>query len=45
MLMKIHEYQAKKILRQYQVAVPSGNVATTANQAEHTWLPNWEERS
>ena len=35
MLMKIHEYQAKKILRQYQVAVPSGNVATTANQAEH----------
>ena len=33
--MKIHEYQAKKILRQYQVAVPSGNVATTANQAEH----------
>ena len=35
MLMKIHEYQAKKILRQYQIAVPSGNVATTANQAEH----------
>lgn len=32
--MKIHEYQAKKILRQYQVAVPSGSVATTANQAE-----------
>lgn len=35
MPMKIHEYQAKKILRQYQVAVPSGSVATTANQAEH----------
>ena len=35
MLMKVHEYQAKKILRQYQIAVPSGNVATTANQAEH----------
>ena len=35
MLMKIHEYQAKKFLRQYQVAVPSGSVATTANQAEH----------
>ena len=35
MLMKVHEYQAKKILRQYQVAVPSGSVATTANQAEH----------
>ena len=33
--MKVHEYQAKKILRQYQIAVPSGNVATTANQAEH----------
>lgn len=32
--MKIHEYQAKKILRQYQVAVPSGTVVTTANQAE-----------
>lgn len=32
--MKIHEYQAKKILRQYQVAVPSGSVATTADQAE-----------
>ena len=34
MLMKIHEYQAKKILRQYQVAVPSSQVATTADQAE-----------
>ena len=34
MLMKIHEYQAKKILRQYRVAVPSGTIATTANQAE-----------
>lgn len=32
--MKIHEYQAKKILRQYQVAVPSGTMVTTANQAE-----------
>ncbi|MXW79045.1 MAG: ADP-forming succinate--CoA ligase subunit beta [Gemmatimonadetes bacterium] len=32
--MKIHEYQAKKILHQYQVTVPSGNVATTADQAE-----------
>ncbi len=32
--MKIHEYQAKEILRQYQVAVPSGNLATTADQAE-----------
>ena len=34
MPMKIHEYQAKKILHQYQVAVPSGHVATTADQAE-----------
>ena len=32
--MKIHEYQAKKILRQYQVAVPSSHMATTADQAE-----------
>ena len=32
--MKIHEYQAKKILHQYQVAVPIGHVATTADQAE-----------
>ncbi len=32
--MKIHEYQAKKILRQYQVAVPNSHVATTADQAE-----------
>ena len=32
--MKIHEYQAKEILRQYQVSVLNGNVATTADQAE-----------
>ena len=32
--MKIHEYQAKEILRQYQVAVPNGHVTTTADQAE-----------
>ncbi len=32
--MKIHEYQAKEILRQYKVAVLSGHVATTAGQAE-----------
>ena len=32
--MKVHEYQAKKILRQYQVAVPNSHVATTADQAE-----------
>ncbi len=32
--MKIHEYQAKQILRQYGVAVPRGLVATTAVEAE-----------
>ncbi len=32
--MKIHEYQAKEILRQYKVAVPEGSVATSADEAE-----------
>jgi succinyl-CoA synthetase beta subunit len=32
--MKIHEYQAKEILRQYKVAVPDGSVATSAEEAE-----------
>ncbi len=32
--MKIHEYQAKDLLRQYQVAVPQGGVACTAEEAE-----------
>ena len=32
--MKIHEYQAKEILRQYNVAVPKGSVATSADEAE-----------
>ena len=32
--MKIHEYQAKELLRQYQVAVPEGGVARTAEEAE-----------
>ncbi|MGA9039993.1 MAG: ADP-forming succinate--CoA ligase subunit beta [Terriglobales bacterium] len=32
--MKIHEYQAKGILRKYGVAVPRGEVATTREQAE-----------
>ncbi len=31
--MKIHEYQAKEILRKFNVAVPQGNVAFTAKQA------------
>ena len=32
--MKIHEYQAKGILRQYNVAVPEGSVATSDDEAE-----------
>ena len=32
--MKIHEYQAKEILRKYGVPVPGGEMATTIDQAE-----------
>jgi succinyl-CoA synthetase beta subunit len=32
--MKIHEYQAKEILKQYGVPVPNGIVARTADEAE-----------
>jgi succinyl-CoA synthetase beta subunit len=32
--MKIHEYQAKGILKKYGVAVPRGSVATTREEAE-----------
>ncbi len=32
--MKIHEYQAKEILRRYNVPVPSGEMATTIEQAD-----------
>ncbi len=32
--MKIHEYQAKDLLRQFRVAVPRGRVAATAAEAE-----------
>jgi succinyl-CoA synthetase beta subunit len=32
--MKIHEYQAKEILRKYGVAVPSGEMATTIEEAD-----------
>lgn len=32
--MKIHEYQAKEILKKYGVAVPRGEMATTREQAE-----------
>src|SRR3989441_4354299 len=33
-IMKIHEFQAKGILKKYGVAVPRGEVAETADQAE-----------
>ena len=32
--MKIHEFQAKKVLASFGVAVPRGRVATTAEEAE-----------
>jgi succinyl-CoA synthetase beta subunit len=32
--MKIHEYQAKELLRRYQVGVPQGRVAHTAEEAK-----------
>jgi len=32
--MKIHEYQAKEILRKYGVAVPAGEMATTIEEAD-----------
>ena len=32
--MKIHEYQAKELLRHYKVPVPASQVATTADEAE-----------
>ena len=32
--MKIHEYQAKEILRKYSVPVPGGEMATTLEQAD-----------
>ena len=32
--MKIHEYQAKEILRRYGVPVPDGEMATTVEEAE-----------
>ena len=32
--MKIHEYQAKGILKKYGVAVPRGEMATSREEAE-----------
>jgi succinyl-CoA synthetase beta subunit len=34
--MKIHEYQAKEILRKFNVAVPKGRVAFSAEEAVHS---------
>ena len=34
--MKIHEYQAKEILRKYNVPVPRGKVAFTVEEAVAT---------
>src|SRR5262249_41568634 len=33
--MKIHEYQAKAILKKYGVSVPRGSMATSRDEAEH----------
>src|SRR6201995_5068004 len=33
--MKIHEYQAKAILKKYGVSVPHGSMATSRDEAEH----------
>src|SRR5215831_389660 len=32
--MKIHEYQAKELFRQYNIAVPNGILATTPEEAK-----------
>ena len=32
--MNVHEYQAKELFRDYGVAVPSGELATTPAEAE-----------
>ena len=32
--MKIHEYQAKEILRRYNVPVPHGEMVTTLEEAD-----------
>jgi len=31
--MKIHEYQGKQLFKEYGIAISSGQLATTANQA------------
>ena len=32
--MNVHEYQAKEILRRYNIPVPPGSVASTPEEAE-----------
>jgi succinyl-CoA synthetase beta subunit len=34
--MKIHEYQAKELLRKYGITVPEGGTASTADEAVKT---------
>ena len=41
-VMKIHEYQAKEILRNYGVPIPKGGVAETPEEALR--LPRGSER-
>ena len=36
--MNVHEYQAKELLKRYNIAVPNGRVATTAEEAEKAFL-------
>ena len=43
-MMKIHEYQAKKILKQFGVKVPEGKVIETAAEAydvAKSWDCRW----
>ncbi len=32
--MKVHEFQAKQMMRAYQIPVPNGKVATTPEEAK-----------
>jgi succinyl-CoA synthetase beta subunit len=33
--MKLHEYQSKQLFSRYQIPIPTGRVAVTANEAKH----------
>ena len=41
--MKIHEYQAKEILRSYGVPVPKGRVAETPEEARRDRRRDWRK--